>query len=241
MSKQSNNKLAICSWQFTIFTNCLLLTAFVTLSVVEGFSQGTWTQKADFGGGERIGAVGFSIGTKGYIGTGHDGTIYHNDFWEYDPTTNSWTQKANFGGSIRAGATGFSIGSKGYIGLGSDTSGHTKDFWEYDPNLVLINEIPNNASVSVFPNPFSTSATFTISLSTPLGMTLPGMTKQNLQFVLYDCYGRAVKNFIISSSEFKLDRGDLQSGVYFYKVTGDASAPLSTSHVQWACGKIIIE
>ena len=30
----------------------------------------TWTQKADFGGTARYGAVGFSIGSKGYIGTG---------------------------------------------------------------------------------------------------------------------------------------------------------------------------
>ena len=41
-----------------------------------------------------------------------------NDFWEYDPTTNTWTQKANFGGTPRDGAVGFSIGSKGYIGTG---------------------------------------------------------------------------------------------------------------------------
>ena len=32
-----------------------------------------WTQKADFGGTEREYAVGFSIGSKGYIGTGYDG------------------------------------------------------------------------------------------------------------------------------------------------------------------------
>ena len=30
----------------------------------------TWTQKADFGGTTRSVAVGFSIGSKGYIGTG---------------------------------------------------------------------------------------------------------------------------------------------------------------------------
>ena len=30
----------------------------------------TWTQKADFGGTARDSAVGFSIGSKGYIGTG---------------------------------------------------------------------------------------------------------------------------------------------------------------------------
>jgi len=44
----------------------------------------TWTQKTDFGGTVRQGAVGFSIGSKGYIGTGYDGNYsYYKDFWEY--------------------------------------------------------------------------------------------------------------------------------------------------------------
>ena len=81
----------------------------------------TWTQKADFGGTARYGAVGFSIGSKGYIGTGYDGS-YIKDFWEYDPAANTWTQKADFGGTARYGAVGFSIGSKGYIGTGYDGS-----------------------------------------------------------------------------------------------------------------------
>ncbi len=44
----------------------------------------TWTKKADFDGVARIQAVGFSIGDKGYIGTG--GRVgYEKDFWEYNP------------------------------------------------------------------------------------------------------------------------------------------------------------
>jgi hypothetical protein len=44
--------------------------------------------------------VGFSIGNKGYLGTGldHDYPSYKKDFWEYDPVANAWTQKADFGG-----------------------------------------------------------------------------------------------------------------------------------------------
>jgi len=90
-----------------------------------------WAQKANFGGSARQNAVGFSIGSKGYIGTGLDPSL-KNDFWEYDPTTNVWTQKANFGGSARYAAVGFSIGSKGYIGTGRDGA-YKNDFWEYDP------------------------------------------------------------------------------------------------------------
>src|ERR1044071_3179889 len=81
-------------------------------------AQDTWVQKADFGGVSRASAVGFSINTKGYIGSGYfyNGTLHvFKDFWEYDPLTDSWTQKANLGGVARSGAIGFSIGNKGYI------------------------------------------------------------------------------------------------------------------------------
>ncbi|MBW8049914.1 MAG: galactose oxidase [Cytophagales bacterium] len=89
-----------------------------------------WTQKADFGGSARYAAVGFSIGSKGYIGTGSGND---KDFWEYDTTSNTWTKKADFGGTARYYAVGFSIGSIGYIGTGWNNS-YLKDFWEYDPN-----------------------------------------------------------------------------------------------------------
>jgi hypothetical protein len=95
-------------------------------------ASNVWTQKANFGGTARYGAVALTIGGKGYIGTGRDATR-KNDFWEYDPATNSWAQKANFGGTARYFATGFTIGAKGYIGTGRDVSGKRNDFWEYDP------------------------------------------------------------------------------------------------------------
>jgi len=105
------------------------------------FAQGGWIQKANFTG-NRVWAVGFSIGNKGYMGTGVDynastSAPVHNDFWEYDLATNVWTQKANFTGN-RVGAVGFSIGSKGYMGTGVDYNASTSapvhnDFWEFNP------------------------------------------------------------------------------------------------------------
>ncbi|MBK9731063.1 MAG: T9SS type A sorting domain-containing protein [Chitinophagaceae bacterium] len=92
----------------------------------------TWTQKADFGGAARHLAVGFSIGSKGYIGTGSD-NVFRKDFWEYDPAFNKWIQKADFGGTARGAAFGFSAEGKGYIGTGSDGAALKKDFWQYDP------------------------------------------------------------------------------------------------------------
>src|SRR4051794_13727260 len=112
-----------------------LLLAFIMIAFTSQ-AQGTWTRKTDFAGAARWAATGFSIGGKGYFGTGTDQSGYVKDFWEYDPVTDVWTQKADFGGLGRQGAVSFSIGTKGYIGLGypPDSSPNTfVDFWEYDP------------------------------------------------------------------------------------------------------------
>ncbi|HEU5289448.1 MAG TPA: hypothetical protein VFU05_02320 [Cyclobacteriaceae bacterium] len=101
-----------------------------------------WIQKKDFPGGGRNGAVSFVIGNKGYIGTGYyvsktNGLGSGNnlqDFWEYDPTTDTWVRKSDLPGESRSDATGFSIGNKGYIGTGFGISGYSglNDWWEYD-------------------------------------------------------------------------------------------------------------
>jgi N-acetylneuraminic acid mutarotase len=94
---------------------------------------GNWVELSDFDGIPRTDAVGFTIGNKGYIGTGYDGDKRQSDFWEYDATKNSWTQKADFPGVGRADAVGFGTDTKGYIGTGYDGKNRLKDFYEYDP------------------------------------------------------------------------------------------------------------
>jgi hypothetical protein len=107
-----------------------LLFGFLNLSIAQ--VQDTWTRKIDLGGKGRYGAVGFSIGLKGYIGAGSDSSNLMNDFWEYDPVAETWTQKADFGGTPRKFAVGFNIGDKGYVGTGNDST-LKNDFWEFDP------------------------------------------------------------------------------------------------------------
>ncbi|MFN0201570.1 MAG: T9SS type A sorting domain-containing protein [Bacteroidia bacterium] len=105
------------------------------------FDGTSWTQMANFPGGIRTQSVGFTINNKGYIGTGYNYSagnfIYRNDFWEFNPTSNSWTQKADLPAQGRSEAVGFSIGGKGYIGTGyyyiQPIAEGLNDFWEYDP------------------------------------------------------------------------------------------------------------
>lgn len=123
------------------------------------FAQNMWQKKASCGGSKRERAVGFSIGGKGYIGTGQDtSALMLKDLWEYDTLTNAWTQKADFAGVARRDAVGFAIGSKGYIGTGIDNASSQTgnllfDFWEYDPSANLWTQkadYPGNAGGGIY-------------------------------------------------------------------------------------------
>ena len=129
LSKHNKNR-----YLFYVFS-LILLTLFD--KPTQARSDEYWTIKGNFAGLARRGAVSFSIGNKGYTGTGFL-TYRLKDFWEYDATTDSWSQKADFGGTTRYYAVGFAIENKGYIATGDDgnatNGGATNDIWEYDPN-----------------------------------------------------------------------------------------------------------
>ena len=99
-------------------------------------STNTWTQKADFGGPARRGAVAFVVNGKGYVTSGWSATGLYNDLWEYNPIADTWQQKANFGGLARSGAVALVIDDKAYIGTGlsggSAASDSLNDWWLYD-------------------------------------------------------------------------------------------------------------
>lgn len=175
-------------------------------------TSNVWSQKADFRGGTRGYSIGFSIDTKGYIGTGadYDSSSIHvyNDFYEYNPNSNIWVQKANFGGDAREYAVGFSIGGKGYIGTGGN--GTYKDFWEYN-NADGINELENEITVSVFPNPFSSTTTLQTS-----------KIFKNATLTICNSFGQQIiqiKN--IYGHTITLHRDNLPSGLYFIRMTQD--------------------
>lgn len=81
------------------------------------------------------------------------------------------------------------------------------------------------ASVSVFPNPFNTTATFAIQTQQPVN---------DMQLSIYDASGRIVRQVSnINTSTVTIDREGLSGGLYFYMLT--AENQLLTN------GKLIIE
>lgn len=116
----------------------LITIAFAIISF-SSFSAG-WVQQADFGGTARHRTPMITIGNKIYTGLGHyngAGTnVLFNDWWQYDPASNTWSQKADYGGGICYHATGFTIGNFGYVGTGRVSAGGNtlvKSFYKYDP------------------------------------------------------------------------------------------------------------
>ena len=127
---------------------------FILLNFFSAFSfsqnQYAWLQKASLPAVGRHGALGISIGNRGYLGLGHvasPGLIVYKDWYEYDPGTDTWTQKADFGGGARDYACGFGIGNYGYVGTGQDTNVNIHDdWWRYDPannNWTLMGFVPD--------------------------------------------------------------------------------------------------
>ena len=180
-------------------------------------SSNAWSQKADFGGMERGAAAAFTIGKKGYIGTGAI-ILGPNvkDFWEWDGDTtsityNTWTQKADFGGPHRSLATGFSISSKGYIGMGFFFTVSTNDFWEYCDTCagVGIGEINNSTGISVLSNPVSDKLKISVDKN-----------YKNLKIAIHNTMGqkvfeRALRNINIL---LEIDVSKYSRGIYFLKL-----------------------
>jgi N-acetylneuraminic acid mutarotase len=102
-------------------------------------AYGSWTQVADFIGGGRSQAVGFTAQCAGYLGSGtaDSRNIPLADFYRYDPIPNTWTQVASLGIGTdsfpRFDAVAFSMDSVGYVLTGTDNLYYFGDVWKYSP------------------------------------------------------------------------------------------------------------
>ena len=186
-------------------------------------------------------ATGFSIGTKGYIGTGYTTAGNTKDFWEWDQVTGAWTKKADFGGVIWNNATGFSIGTSGYIGVGYFSGNGKKDLWEYTPGTPSTTAVNENEqlihlSAFSFPNPFSTETTIKLNKEV-----------KNVLLKIYDLSGKEISEISFSGKQITLKRENLPGGYYFYQITSEeknlAGASLSgrQDNQVIATGKLIVQ
>ena len=77
-------------------------------------------------------ASGFSVGGKGFVFGGYNGSTFLNDLWCFDPAQNSWTQRASLPSFGRSGCGSFLINDTVYI-IGGKTSSSSaiSEVWCY--------------------------------------------------------------------------------------------------------------
>ncbi len=167
----------------------------------------------------RLRPISFVIGTKGYVGTGWymcglSCSLTCNDIWEWNQDTETWTAKETIPELTRSSSVGFSIGDRGYIGIGYSSTSLINDLWEYcDDCTVNIDELDTNKSVSVFPNPASTS----ITLSVIEGLTL------NTQLKIMNAQGQLVQQLSIVNYPLSIDISQLNPGLYYLTLQSNES------------------
>ncbi|MDF2436213.1 MAG: Kelch repeat type 1-containing protein [Bacteroidota bacterium] len=179
-----------------------------------------WTQKAPLNlGPARMEATGFELLGYGYIGTGADAQSGNNfdDFYRYDPVSNTWIAIVNFSGAARRYMSSFVIGARAYGVFGTSGTNYN-DLWEYG-NLNDINNYEiEKVEVKTYPNPFNEQLTFLIQKN---------ITVHELTLRIWNIEGKVVRCINdISGNEFTIQRDGMKPGMYFYEliINGDNSS-----------------
>ncbi len=118
------------------------------------YSGDSWMEVALFPGSTRVYPFGFTIGGKGYIGSGssldNSSGVPLRDFYEYNPVTNSWTKLNDYPGNVQKGFVGWSevLNDKAFVTFSN------MDFYSYVPSANLWTKLPNPPG-QLYSNPAS--------------------------------------------------------------------------------------
>lgn len=131
----------------------------------------SWTQKDDYKGGPRDGALAFVIGGYAYVGTGYneDTQGSYKDFYRFDPDAaagSQWTKDAGNGGGPekRAYGTAFVIDDVAYVCCGTDNSTNLSDFWKFDGTTwTQLRDIANTNSDEDYDDDYAIARYSTVS------------------------------------------------------------------------------
>lgn len=187
-------------------------------------SSNVWMQKAYLPGEARSSAIAFSLGNKGYLGTGISGNstyTYHNDFWEFDPVSDTWAQLDDFTGAGRFEAVGCSDGSKGYIISGQIKGGYVKELWSYTVETGITEVLLPEETVLYqnYPNPFNpvTQIKFALAKTADVKLSVYNISGQKVAEL-------ANRTLNAGHHVVDFDGAGFSSGVFYYELQVDGKA-----------------
>jgi len=118
-----------------------------------------------------------------------------------------------FDGALDAINTGVTLNGKAFTTFGALTSNSVTTTLASTCNATGIAPVNNgNKTVTVYPNPFTTSVNITINDASQI---------KNTEVMIYNILGKQVAHKIITKQITTLETGNLPSGIYFYKVNID--------------------
>jgi N-acetylneuraminic acid mutarotase len=138
-------------------------------------SYGSWAQVQAFPGQGRSDAVGFTIGTTGYLGSGlaNDGATPLADFYSYNAAANTWTEIDSIHNADssypRFDAVAFGFDTTAYVLTGTNNLYYFADMWRYSPTT-------NTWIQQSYPFPGSARSGATTFLYNNQGYILTGYT-----------------------------------------------------------------
>ncbi len=162
--------------------------------------------------------VGFTIGSKGYLGggTGPFPYSYTNDFFEYNPATNTWTTMEPLDNAIpRYAGIGFSIGEVGYFGTGSNEDNFFSDLWAFDSKDNGNDEeceCETEFDLYLYPNP----ATYKVVLEIKKGYDF-----KNIMVYMYNSLGQFTIFYTTQKNKTEINIKHLEPGLYMAKIFVD--------------------
>jgi len=146
----------------------------------------TWRRMADFTGTPRQTAVGFAIGSLGFVGSGQKGySQVFKDFFSFDPIADIWKPVGDISDKGRSWACAATVNGKAYIGTGWDFgASFFNDWWEFIPQTTVgVNEIASakpiiytNIINSTLEIDFSSDETRVLNIISIEGKTLSTQT-----------------------------------------------------------------
>ena len=107
----NNLKMRIKTIVYTLIATGLIFSGTISCSSDDEDEWGNWVDRSVLDGIPRGNAASFTVGNKGYLGTGYDGDDYLNDFWAYDMDGNFWRQLADLPGVERSAAVWVMMGT----------------------------------------------------------------------------------------------------------------------------------